>query len=558
MINIQSNRGIIISSLSSTDNKGLSEFSTKIQTKDGIDYIFATSKSQITERSCPPNTKELISDYTNTWNLNIEAIKLNIDKSNFSKKEKRELADCISKINSVFELRNKKRTRVADIKGNTLIASLIKADTFRKIEMSSSQAKDQISDLADNLTSKIESAKSLEKKFKEYEKYIQKGAKSSSNSNAHPNSAGGRFGYLRTFNMKDFVDKNLDYYDKIEEAKKTISNYQKLIIELKAEINSLSNSNNSKIKTNDETLVNYNNSKNKINSCINMTDCNNSNNKDKSSSCNVTPNLKFNSFNNQNASNISNNNTITNNIPKPTKLDSLKASLNFFNKSQKTTTVVNQEKIISKNSSNKVRENKSNATFFSPSLVENKLGLPPQNKSNNNINKNRFQSVDFNTINQNAEDLKINIKSDNNNVNKINPISSINKVLNNESSQEKILKKSKKILVFYIDQIKQLEDKIYMLKGFRAKLSVGIAQKSPNTNLEYNINDTNKERPKTVKKETTLLGLSIIERKLDETNFNDYALGRTLMDNNNLTRMGSLKPELREMWDITCIKKGDY
>jgi len=94
--------------------------------------------------------------------------------------------------------------------------------------MAAAQAKEKISDLTENLTSKLDSQASIEKKFKEYEKYVHKHAKLRNKK---------KFEYLKTFNIKEFVDEHIENCCTKKDTTIEISNLRNYILKIKSEIN---------------------------------------------------------------------------------------------------------------------------------------------------------------------------------------------------------------------------------------------------------------------------------------------------------------------------------
>lgn len=480
------------------------EFCTKFQSKDGIDYIFTNSKSQIINDQIQykiDNSSEFISDLINTWSINNEVIKNTIENKLVPYSEKKDLLKLLSKIKEKFEYKIKQRSQIGEIKGRSLLTSLVQADIKRKIEMSKAQALDQIADLNENLGSKVESAKSLEKKFKEYEKYIQK----SSRNNPNP-----RFEYFKTFSMKNFVDANLQYYDDIEEAKKLIVSHNDYITKLVKEIKELKNL---------KTSININN-KDNLSKHANESSCGNYFN---TMAKNNTGNLTFNVNNNTNLScntKINQNNSNINST----------VNTNTSNNKNKGGSFKETYLSLFKNSKNKTskKDIKGNITVV-PTIGNNAKLLLDATKQNKSRQNTRMQSVDYNSNYNQSPNIDKETKE-------------IIGTQKNLISEEQ-LKKSRKIMVFYLNQIKELEHRIKILKAHRAKLSVGLTVQTTDKVLVKNKYSNHR-------KDVSMLNISVIDKRLDESHFNDFNAGATFLDG-NLTRMQGPN----ENWDITYIEK---
>lgn len=220
------NKAGIISNLNSlTDNKVLSEFSTKFATKDGIDYIFSNAKSQILDKNSR-SSSSIVSDLTNTFKLNHQML-ARLIQTTFKDEQLKELEGLLKQLELKCEKKSKLLYTISEIKGRNLITGLINAENRRKYQESLRHAKNQITDLNDCLEAKLESRKSLEKKLKEYEKYVQKHSK---------NSVNERFAYLRTFDINKFTEDHINLVETQIETEKIIQSYQNYINELRIEL----------------------------------------------------------------------------------------------------------------------------------------------------------------------------------------------------------------------------------------------------------------------------------------------------------------------------------
>ena len=249
---IKGNKGGIISNLNSlTENKGISDNSTKIVTKDGIDYIFSSWKSLLLSDNKSDNIdnpKEIISDLENTLEINLNLLENTVNQVIKNDSEKLEIKNKLMKLNEIQKIRNKLKNKKSDIRGNNLISSLIHTENIRKIEEMLSKHKSQIADINECSEGKLENMRSLEKKLKEYEKYVHKHSKNSNES---------RFFYLKTFDILDFTETNINLVEQIEANKKSIEDLKNYIDEVKDELNksnhkenndSFSSQNNKKLK----------------------------------------------------------------------------------------------------------------------------------------------------------------------------------------------------------------------------------------------------------------------------------------------------------------------
>lgn len=284
------NKGVILSTINSlSENKEISEFSTKITAKDGIDYIFSNYKFQIYKNESLSNATntthntsgfnkneeivnplELIADLSNTYEINNSLIDKTIDNVFNSKNVKnnsktKRLKQKLSDINTLYKKKSKKRKNLNEMKGNNLLKDLIYFEHKRKNEESIAHYQNQINNLNEGMENKIESKTSLEKKLKEYEKYINKHSK---NSNEE------KFYYLREFNILKFYEENTELAEKVDSIKATIFRYEEYIKSLKQELenNDLKQKNNINNKdivscndnSNDGKLSNKNNKLKKI------------------------------------------------------------------------------------------------------------------------------------------------------------------------------------------------------------------------------------------------------------------------------------------------------
>ena len=123
----------------------------------------------------------------------------------------------------------------------------------------------------------------------------------------------------------------------------------------------------------------------------------------------------------------------------------------------------------------------------------------------------KTQSCDINSFNytNNADS-----SCKNNNLNKFE--NDENKNINN-----KINKKKKKIILYYLNQIKELEERISKLKTIRAKLSTGLTiMPKPRKQNNFALPNLN----------SSLLGISVINKKQDDSNF--FEVQKTFLDAN--------------------------
>lgn len=271
------------------------------------------------------------------------------------------------------------------------------------------QSKEEINDLTDNLSSKIESAKSLDKRFMEYEKYIHKSAKKSYNQH---------FEYLKKYSLKKFVDENVDLNEKINDLKNSIKELKTYIKNLSSEIQNLDNKSkrNNRFDKN-EFKQQFTQSMNKNNIVIDESKINSTK-----------------QFKNENSSMITN---IKNTMP---------------------------IKIVS--------------------------------------GHHKTQSCDIF------------------NFNNLNNIKNTNNTVSESITDKKTSKKEIKIVVFYLNQIKELENKINKLKAIRAKLSTGLTIRPKPRKMNYQMPNLN----------SSLLGISVINKKQEDSNF--IEIQKTFLDVN--------------------------
>lgn len=203
----------------------MSEFSTKFATKDGIDYIFSNSKSQILDKNSK-SSNSIVSDLTNTFKLNHQIL-ARLAQSTYKSDELKSIESLLKQIDTNCDKKSRLLSKVSEVKGMNLITGLINAENRRKYQESLRHAKNQIADLNDCLEAKLESRKSLEKKLKEYEKYVQKHSKNSSNE---------IYANLRTFDISKFTEDHINLVESKIETEKIIHSYQIYINELKQEL----------------------------------------------------------------------------------------------------------------------------------------------------------------------------------------------------------------------------------------------------------------------------------------------------------------------------------
>lgn len=400
--------------------KNIGDNSTKINTKDGIDYIFAMSKQQINNNSKPKDVgyKELIVDLSKTWKINLDIIQTNVENTKIKSSSKHAILNYIESIKGFHSKKLKLKSNIAEIKGKNFLNSLVTADISKKIYMIQQQSKEEINDLTDNLSSKIESAKSLDKRFMEYEKYIHKSAKKSYNPH---------FDYLKKYSLKKFVEENVDLNEKINDLKISVKELRTHIKNLNNEIANLD----SKSKRHNR----FENNETSSNIVQSMT-------KNKISIVN-------NSINNGNHKKVENSVVVSN--------------------------------------------------FKTSETLKQKYGHY------------KTQSCDISSFNYN------NIADSsckNNNLNK-------NENDENKNVNNKINKKEKKIILYYLNQIKELEERISKLKTIRAKLSTGLTiMPKPRKQNNFALPNLN----------SSLLGISVINKKQDDSNF--FEVQKTFLDAN--------------------------
>lgn len=391
--------------------KNIADNSTKINTKDGIDYIFAMSKHQISNNTKQKEIgyKELILDLSKTWKINLDIIQTNVESTKIKSLSKHSILNCIESIKSYHSKKLKLKSSISDIKGKIFLNSLVTADISKKIYMIQQQSKEEINDLTDNLSSKIESAKSLDKRFMEYEKYIHKSAKKSYNQH---------FEYLKKYSLKKFVDENVDLNEKINDLKNSIKELKTYIKNLSSEIQNLDNKSkrNNRFDKN-EFKQQFTQSMNKNNIVIDESKINSTK-----------------QFKNENSSMITN---IKNTMP---------------------------IKIVS--------------------------------------GHHKTQSCDIF------------------NFNNLNNIKNTNNTVSESITDKKTSKKEIKIVVFYLNQIKELENKINKLKAIRAKLSTGLTIRPKPRKMNYQMPNLN----------SSLLGISVINKKQEDSNF--IEIQKTFLDVN--------------------------
>lgn len=391
--------------------KNIADNSTKINTKDGIDYIFAMSKHQISNNTKQKEIgyKELILDLSKTWKINLDIIQTNVESTKIKSLSKHSILNCIESIKSYHSKKLKLKSSISDIKGKIFLNSLVTADISKKIYMIQQQSKEEINDLTDNLSSKIESAKSLDKRFMEYEKYIHKSAKKSYNQH---------FEYLKKYSLKKFVDENVDLNEKINDLKNSIKELKTYIKNLSSEIQNLDNKSkrNNRFDKN-EFKQQFTQSMNKNNIVIDESKINSTK-----------------QFKNENSSMITN---IKNTMP---------------------------IKIVS--------------------------------------GHHKTQSCDIF------------------NFNNLNNIKNTNNTVSESITDKKASKKEIKIVVFYLNQIKELENKINKLKAIRAKLSTGLTIRPKPRKMNYQMPNLN----------SSLLGISVINKKQEDSNF--IEIQKTFLDVN--------------------------
>ena len=391
--------------------KNIADNSTKINTKDGIDYIFAMSKHQISNNTKQKEIgyKELILDLSKTWKINLDIIQTNVESTKIKSLSKHSILNCIESIKSYHSKKLKLKSSISDIKGKIFLNSLVTADISKKIYMMQQQSKEEINDLTDNLSSKIESAKSLDKRFMEYEKYIHKSAKKSYNQH---------FEYLKKYSLKKFVDENVDLNEKINDLKNSIKELKTYIKNLSSEIQNLDNKSkrNNRFDKN-EFKQQFTQSMNKNNIVIDESKINSTK-----------------QFKNENSSMITN---IKNTMP---------------------------IKIVS--------------------------------------GHHKTQSCDIF------------------NFNNLNNIKNTNNTVSESITDKKTSKKEIKIVVFYLNQIKELENKINKLKAIRAKLSTGLTIRPKPRKMNYQMPNLN----------SSLLGISVINKKQEDSNF--IEIQKTFLDVN--------------------------
>lgn len=199
--------------------------------KNGINFIFSTSKTKLfqSEVKLPSDYLDLITDLKNTLEINQNILKSKIPQVFESSEEIDVLTNILKNIENLYDKKNNIRDQISLIKGKNLLNSLIEADHKRKTEESISHAKNQINDLNEVLEEKIENRKSIEKKLKEYEKYIIKHSKLSTED---------RYNYLRSYDIMNFTEKNTEMVEQIEEYNNSIKTYNMFIHQLREEIES--------------------------------------------------------------------------------------------------------------------------------------------------------------------------------------------------------------------------------------------------------------------------------------------------------------------------------
>lgn len=391
--------------------KNIADNSTKINTKDGIDYIFAMSKHQISNNTKQKEIgyKELILDLSKTWKINLDIIQTNVESTKIKSLSKHSILNCIESIKSYHSKKLKLKSSISDIKGKIFLNSLVTADISKKIYMIQQQSKEEINDLTDNLSSKIESAKSLDKRFMEYEKYIHKSAKKSYNQH---------FEYLKKYSLKKFVDENVDLNEKINDLKNSIKELKTYIKNLSSEIQNLDN----KSKRNN-------------------------------------------------------------------RFDKNEFKQQFTQSMNKNNIVIDESKI---NSTKQFKNENS-------SMITNiKNTMPIKTVSGHH----KTQSCDIF------------------NFNNLNNIKNTNNTVSESITDKKTSKKEIKIVVFYLNQIKELENKINKLKAIRAKLSTGLTIRPKPRKMNYQMPNLN----------SSLLGISVINKKQEDSNF--IEIQKTFLDVN--------------------------
>lgn len=226
-----------ISNLNSLSENKFSEFSTKItKDKNGLDYIFSSWRSDKHDKQ-NSNTNGVyidehhFSDLENTFHINLSLIKQG---------NNGEFNEEVSEIEMKVKKKEDLKAKLRDIKGKNLLLSLIEAEIMRKNEEMKVKKRNQILDLNEYIEGKLENKRSLEKKLKEYEKYIHKHSKLSSKA---------RFGYLRNYNVLDFSEENTNLVEKKSKLNKENNELKKDIEELneEKEINKKSEDNYEKV-----------------------------------------------------------------------------------------------------------------------------------------------------------------------------------------------------------------------------------------------------------------------------------------------------------------------
>ena len=99
-------------------------------------------------------------------------------------------------------------------------------------------------------------------------------------------------------------------------------------------------------------------------------------------------------------------------------------------------------------------------------------------------------------------------------------IQNTNNTVSDNITDKKTSKKEIKIVVFYLNQIKELENKINKLKAIRAKLSTGLTIRPKPRKMNYQMPNLN----------SSLLGISVINKKQEDSNF--IEIQKTFLDVN--------------------------